>query len=88
MAKRHLPPDDDGRTIVSMDALDMARHKGPIDEPMDMPTESIPTQPPLTRQEMRWAAFGALKATLLVASVFSAGIILFVLLLLFLFKVL
>jgi len=69
-----LPPDDDGRVIASMELLGELRrpHRWQGDRPAK-PSET------LDRSETRTAVWGAIKAALLVALIFSAVIVLFAL---------
>ena len=71
--KRRLPVDDDGRVIAPMNVEGMPWYEG---TPM-MPSGSAGET--LDRRQTRFAIIGALKASLLIAGVFSAGLILFVL---------
>ncbi len=86
MTKKRLPPGDDGHTIASMNVPGMPWYSDTEKTPQN-PGEA-PRNPPsaLTRQETRWAMWGALKAALLVTAVFAAGIVVLVLLLLWMWK--
>ena len=71
--KRSLPADDDGRVIAPMNVEGMPWYEGTPVTPSGSAGET------LDRRQTRYAIMGALKASLLIAGVFSAGLILFVL---------
>jgi|GEM_PF-4713772 len=73
MAKRNLPPWDDGRVIAPMEVEGMPWHKR---EKPDAPDRA--TVPTLSGRETRWVLWGSLKAVLLIGGVFSLGIVAFV----------
>lgn len=74
MKKNHsLPAGDDGRVIASMNVEGMPWYEGAPVMPSGTSGET------LDRRQTRFAIMGALKASLLIAGVFSAGLILFVL---------
>ena len=71
--KRSLPAGDDGHVIASMNVEGMPWYEGTPVMPSGTAGET------LDRRQTRFAIMGALKASLLIAGVFSAGLILFVL---------
>ena len=61
---------DDGRTVADMSGVE-----GPsLIRPRKKDTSVTDGQSPYTPQERRWAALGALKAALLLALVYLAGL--------------
>ena len=64
---------DDGRTIVSMNAEGMPWYTPKREEANPSPQE------PMTRRELMFFTWGALKAALLVVGVLCVGLVLFVL---------
>lgn len=71
--KRNRYPDDDGRVIAPMNVEGM---------PWYSKAEALPgsgASGTLDKRQTRYAMMGALKASMLVAGVFSLGLILFVL---------
>ena len=73
--KRKTYDDDDGRVIANMNVdgmpwyVDMAKKK----------QERTGDDPELTKEEMRYTMWGALKAGLLIAGVFVVGALIFIL---------
>ena len=73
--KRKTYDDDDGRVIANMNVdgmpwyVDMAKKK----------QERTGDDPELTKEEMRYTIWGALKAGLLIAGVFVVGALIFIL---------
>ena len=84
--RSELPEWDDGRTIANMNAEGMPWYRP---EKTDAPPAEQPAEPAgktaavpenrLSGRDARYFTWGALKATLLVTGVLSAGIVLFVL---------
>jgi len=85
MAKRRLPPWDDGRVIASMDVEGMPWRRA---DKKGLGAGDGPKRPPLSPHETRWMILGALKAALVIGGVFSLVIIAFVALLAFAWNVL
>ncbi len=99
--KRSLPDNDDGRTVADMSGLERpsllgslvgGRARDAIKRPGHAAQEERPRQDRpwedagLSREERRWYLLGALKAALLIAVVFIAGLGLFIALLLLLWN--
>ena len=80
--KPSLPPEDDGRTIVSMNVEGMPWYTP--DKPGDLPASARASLPenPMSRREIRMFTWGAVKAALLVVGVICLGIVLLIALLL------
>ncbi len=70
--------DDDGRVICNMNVEGMRWHDKPA-RPRELPPSQPAPQNPLTRAEARRYTWYAVKAGLLVATVFSLGLVLFTL---------
>lgn len=70
--------DDDGRVICSMDVSGMRRHDKSIPRMRTAPLQ-VAQGEPMTRSEARRYAWYAVKAGLLVATVFSVAWVLFIL---------
>ncbi len=70
---RRQIPGDDGRVIASMNVAGMPWYEKAPEMTMNTGGET------LDKRQTRYAIIGALKASLLMAGVFSAGLILFVL---------
>lgn len=70
MARRSYP-DDDGRTIADMNVDGMPWYRPP--------KETDSEKPKLSKQEARWAVWGALRAALLIAFIFAGVFALFIL---------
>lgn len=73
--------DDDGRTIADMSNVTrqpllfprLPRRRPPV--PAEDPARESPSEPVvLNREERRWAVLGAMKAALLIALAFLAGL--------------
>ena len=80
--KASLPPEDDGRTIASMNVEGMPWYTP--DKPGDLPASARASLPenPMTGREIRMFTWGAVKAALLVVGVICLGIVLLIALLL------
>ena len=74
-----LPEGDDGRTVVDMNVEGMPWYNPAPHVPKEERRRMAQEDPVLTKREARYYTWGALKATLLVTGVLSAGIVLFVL---------
>ncbi len=99
--KRSHPDDDDGRTIADMSGVEHPSLLGSLvgarmSDAIKRPGRSAQESPSrkdrpwedtgLSREERRWYLLGALKAALLIAVVFIAGLGLFIALLLLLWN--
>lgn len=89
--KKRVYEDDDGRTIADMSGVSRPnlflprlpprqRDSRPATQPEPLERNAPGGQPELSREERRWYILGALKASLLIALVFGAGLGLVVLL--------
>ena len=80
--KRKIYDDDDGRTIADMSGVSRPQlftARGiEVEKPMSAEPEETEDRPwednSLTRKERSWFIFGALKAALLIALAFIAGL--------------
>lgn len=89
--RKHEPFEDDGRTVADMSdvghsPLWLPRRQNRDDEQQPLAGIQRPweQEPEFTGKERFWAIMGAMKATLLICSVYLIGLIALVALLLFL----
>ena len=67
-----LPEDDDGRTIADMNVDGMPWYTGGVRDPFRARDAQEEEKPPMSREERRGYIWAALKASLLIGSVFVA----------------
>lgn len=77
--KKHEPFEDDGHTIADMNGIGpapMLRHHRRKAAQPPVPANDRPweQEPEWTAKEKLWAVLGVLKATLLIAGVYLAGL--------------
>lgn len=89
--KKHEPFEDDGHTIADMNGIGPAPmlrpHRRKAAQP-PVPSNDRPweQEPEWTAKEKFWAVLGAMKATLLIAGVYLAGLAVLLLILFLLWK--
>ena len=73
-------PDDDGRTIVPMNVDGMPWYTRGVDDPGARGSSAGESaKPPMSREERRGYIWAAVKASLLIGSVFAVAFFLFIL---------
>jgi len=90
MSDQHKEWEDDGRTVADMSGLDrpLRPHRRKAGAPPPEPANDRPWEqaPDWTAKEKFWAVLGAMKATLLIAGVYLAGLAVLLLILFLLWK--
>ena len=81
--RKHDDFEDDGRTIADMSDIRRKAGAPPPEPANDRPWEQAPDW---TAKEKFWAVLGAMKATLLIAGVYLAGLAVLLLILFLLWK--